>query len=196
MLVGMEIEEEVDQGPFEPCPPTGVEEEPGTTELGASSEVDQAKTFAELDVIERLEGKLSRGAMDPNLRVVCGVPTQGHAGVREIRDHGHDRVPLDLGLGAEPVELGDPIPDRAHLCLPGLGLGDLFLPHERPDFLGGAVALGLELLGLGQGGSTAFIEGQDLGHPGLIPGMTRGEAFADPVGLLTEQLDVEHGCGA
>jgi hypothetical protein len=33
---------------------------------------------------------------------------------------------------------------------------------------------------------------QDLGDLGVIPGEAGGEAFTDEVGLIPEQLDVEH----
>src|SRR5262245_8523390 len=71
-----------------------------------------------------------------------------------------------------------------------LGGGVLAAAPRLADGLGGAVALGLEVLGLAQQGPAAAVEGEDL--PDVLAAPLVGQAALDLVGALADEPEVEH----
>ena len=69
---------------------------------------------------------------------------------------------------------------------------DFLLAHQRADFLGRAVALGLERFNLGECLASYFVGPENSDNISFIPCPARGESLADKVRLVANQFNVEH----
>ena len=193
MFVHVHIEQVLEECALEPRPPAAVKEEAAASELGPAREIHQPEALAKLGVRLGLEIETWLLAPMAGFHIVILAGTDRHVGVREVGQSQQDVAQLAVDLGGLAVQRGNPVTDVAHLGFFGLGLFGLFLAHERSDFFGGGVALGLEFLDGGDRLAALGVEPHeviDLGGE-LLP--SGGEAFADVVGVFSNLSDIQHG---
>src|SRR5262245_31151611 len=87
MLLGVQIEHEIDQGPFKPRPGILVESEARTGNFGGAGEIKNPKLFTDVPVILCWEVELRWIPPAANLSIFRRAPARGHARFRQIR-HG------------------------------------------------------------------------------------------------------------
>ena len=193
VLVHVQVKQVLDQRPLEPCAPAAVKQEAAAGELGAAREVHQPEAFAKLGVRLRFEIEVRLLAPMAKFHVVLLAGTGRDAGVREVGQAQQNVAQLGVGLGGLAVQRGNLVADVAHLGFFGLGLVGFFLAHERANFLRGGVAPGLEILDGGDGFTALGVKPHDVVHLGgkFLP--ARGEPFADVVGVVPKQSDIQHG---
>jgi len=175
----VEVEHVLDEGALEAGAEAGEEREAGAAHAGGTLEVEEAERGAELDVVLRLEVEGALGAPAAVLDVVGGVGAAGDAFVRDVRDLEHPGLEALVEVADFGVEGGNFFADGLHLGLDGGGVLAVLL--EDADLLGDGVALGLEVVDLGDGGAAAGVGGEEGveidGRAAVL------EAFADGAGF-------------
>ena len=130
--------------------------------------------------------------MHPHHRVILRALAHRHRLVRQIRQPQHQLVPRRLRFRRLLVQLRDPVAQVAGFLLLRLGLRDFLLAHQRADFFGHALALGLERFDLAQQLAPLLVQLEQLVNAGLIPCPARRQALAHKIRPFTNQFDVEH----
>ena len=103
---------------------------------------------------------------------------------------GHKVVLLLLEGGAALGQTVDLLVDGAHGLLGSLGLVLLALLHQGADLLGLGVTRGLELLDLGDDGTTLVIELKEL--LAIPRRLAVSHGGVDGIGVLANKLDIKH----
>ncbi len=188
VLASVEIQHELHERPVEPGRRAPHHGEARLGDLARPVEVEDAEGLADLEVLLRLEGELSRRAPAAHLDVVIGRATHRHARVGQVRHLEQQALEPRVHLLHEPVENLDALRHLAHARHGRLRI--LAAPLGLPDGLGRAIALGLEILGLGHQPAALGVCGEhrrerDLGAARRERALHRRRVFAD-------QLDVEH----
>ena len=80
------------------------------------------------------------------------------------------------------------------LCLLKLAGILLGLAHQHADLLGDGIAVGAQLIRLGDGGTALGVQFDDLIHQGQL-GVLEFllDVFFDSVGIFPDKLDIQHG---
>ena len=187
----MHVDEEVDERALHAGAHAAEQVEAGAGKLDAAVEVDHAELGAEVPVSLGLEVELARGAPAAHLGVVGVVLAVGHGLVGDVGDGGDEVEELLLNGGALLAQLGDALLVCGDLGLGGLGLVLLAVLHKKANLLGDGVAVGLELLDLGDDRATLLVQLEELlAVPvGILPGLA---GLVHGVGVLADELDVEH----
>jgi|GEM_PF-6297824 len=73
--------------------------------------------------------------------IVLGAAAPRHRFVRQVGHAQHELPPRLVNLASLAVQGGNAVAQRPGLLFPGLGFRQLFLSHQRPNFLGNAIAL-------------------------------------------------------
>ena len=89
----MKVEQEVDEGPFQPSSPTCVQKKARSAQLGSSGKVDELQPFAKFYMVVRRELEGSLLPMHANLRIVGRILTQGDARVGKVGNHQQQGIP-------------------------------------------------------------------------------------------------------
>ena len=192
MLAGVQIEQKLNQSPFQPRPPASVKQKPRPGELRRPREIDQAQAFAELDMRFRFEIQPRLLAPHPHLPIVLRRFPLLDRFVRQIGQLQQQGVALLGSLRHFLVQFGNA---RAHIpcfLLFGFGFSGLFLPQERANFLGYAVSRGLESFNFGQPRAPAFVQCQQRADLLLVTAVAGGQALPDEIGFFANQSDIEH----
>ena len=189
VLLGVHVQHVRDERPLEFRADAREEREPGAAHARRAREVEEAQLLAQRHVVLGLEVEFARLAPGAVHDVVLGAEAARHAAVREVRDGQDQALLLGLDFADLRVEGGDLFADGL-----GLGLncgGVLAGALEFADFLGDGVALALEGVGFGDGRAAAGVEVQYLRD--VHGGAAVLQAFADGVGVVADEFDVEHG---
>jgi hypothetical protein len=165
--------------------------EAGLGDLGRAVEVEDTERLADLEVLLRREGERARGAPAAHLDVVVRGGAHRHRGVRHVRDLEQQGLEPPVRLLHLRVEGLDPVGDLPHAR--GGGLRVLAPTPGLPDRLRGAIALRLELLGLGHEPAAGRVGLQDRGEGDRRP--AGGERALHSRGIVADQLDVQHRLG-
>jgi hypothetical protein len=185
------VDEEVDEAALHAGTHATQQVEAGAGELDAAVEINHAQLGAKVPVSLGLEVELARGAPAAHLGVVGVVLAVRHVLVRDVGDGGNEVEELLLNVRALLAELGDALLVGGDLRLGGLGLVLLAVLHEKADLLGHGVAVGLELLDLGDDGAALLVELEELlAVPVRVLAGLAG--LVHDVGVLADELDVEH----
>ena len=143
---GVDVQHEVDQGPFQAGPRPRIEGEPCPGDLGGPFQVQNAQARAQVPVGTGLKVKVGFLAVDPDFDVLRGIGADRNAVVGEIGKGQLQALQMFL-TGPQPfVQLLDP--KRQFLHLGNLAGGVLSRLLQGSDGLVVAVAAMLELLGL------------------------------------------------
>ena len=136
--------------------------------------------------------EVARGAPAATLGVLGLVDANGRGLARNVGEVGHEVILLLLELGTTGGKPLDLLVDLADGLLGSLGLVLLALLHESADLLGLSVAGGLKVFDLADDGTTLIVELEELlTVPG---GLTICHRGIDDIGVLANELHVEHGC--
>ena len=192
VLGRVQIQQELDQRPFQPRAPVRVEQEAAAGKLRPPREVHELERLAQLDVRLGIEGELGLGTPVLYFGIVGAGFAQRHAGVRGVRQADEDGVACGLGVHGGLVERGYLVAERARLGLLGFRLGQLLLAHQGPDLLGDLVAQGLQILDLLERRAPLLVELEHLVNPGVVPAVAGGEPLFHQFRLLPNPFDVNH----
>ena len=133
-----------------------------------------------------------------DLHVFAVVLANGDGGVDNLGNQQHALVELRFQLVFLLLKLGQAVRLFLHLGLDGLGLlelgGVLFgLAHEHADLLGEGVAVGAELVRLGDGGAALGVQVDDLVHQGELAVLEfLLDVLLDGLGVLPDEADIKH----
>ncbi len=192
MLARMRVEHELRERAMQPRHRAAHGDEAAAGDLRRGGEIEAAEALADVHVVLGREGELARPAVArrpaPLLAVLVRVADR-HRLVREVRNTAEEV--LQFRLQAAELLFG-----RLELRLGALGLlhevrdvAALRLGHA--DFLGEAVAGGLRLLDARLQLLPLGLEALELLH---VEGARtpRGEAARHVLGVLAQELDVDH----
>ena len=111
----------------------------------------------------------------------------------EIGQAQQQLVAPGLGGGGLFVEFGDFVAQVAGFLFFSFGLGGLLLAHQRADFLGNAVALGLEGLDFREQFAALLVVLQQIVNPGFSSPPPRvARRWRTLVRMFAHEFDVEH----
>jgi len=186
---GVDVEHEIDQGPFHPGGRGQGDREARPGDLGRPVEIEDPKARSEIPVGQRLEIELPGLAGPPDLDVARGVRPDGHGLVGQVGDIEEGR-PDPLLQRLQPVLEGfDPLSDE-------LGLGDQggrvpAGPLEAGDFLGGLVPAGPQILDLAQGLLPGLGQAEEFRE--VDPDAALGALVHDQTGVFENEFRIQHG---
>ena len=171
-LAGVDVEHEVDEGPFHAGRRAQVYCESRTGDLGGPLEIKDAQVLAEIPVGQRRKIENPRLPHSADLHVFGRILAHRHRVVGQVGDveeRQADLVVVDLEL----------VLDGLDLVAQPLGLGDdsrsvLLFPFQPGHQLRVLVALGPQVVGLDQAILAGFIKAQKLAD---IQDKTPGGAF-------------------
>ncbi len=187
---GVRIEEEVDEGALKTGAGATENGEAAAGELVAALEVEDVQIGAQIPVRLKVEVELARGAPAATLDVLVLVLTVRGGIARNVGQVSHEVVLLLLESGAALGQTVNLLVDGAHGLLGGLGLVLLALPHQGADLLGLGIARSLELLDLGDDGTTLVVELKELLAIPRRLAVSHGDI--DGIGVLANKLDIKH----
>ncbi len=146
MFAGMDVKEEIGEGPFEARTPAFVNSKASAGDFGGSFEIQDSRPLADLPVRLRLEIKFRRRAPAANFDIFCRAVPNRHAGVRQIRNR-EQKVFLFLCQfdGLQALDL-DRLREGLHLSDERIRIQVFFL--EPPNLVAGFVPLRPERLRL------------------------------------------------
>jgi len=186
---GVQIEHELDQGALEARAGADEQREPGARHARGALEIEESEGFAEGHMVPGLE--VEGGFLPPLAHhdIGRGIVANRHALVGQIGNRQQQGALLLLDLPDRGVERRDLLAHLAGLALDFRGVLAGLL--QGADFFGDLLALVLQAVALGDGGATALVE---LQHGGEIHrGTAALQPGADKLGVLADQLDIEHG---
>ena len=190
MLPRVQVQHECDKREDQPGAVAGEQREASARELGATGEVQQPQALAQLPVRLRREAQLQRRSPGAQHAVSAGVAV-GHVVQCGIGDLEQDSREGVVQLAQLLVELLDRLAQRLQLAQSLGGRSAALL--LTPDFGGGRVALGLELLDAPQQVQAPRIEPLRLIHQLEDRRVTASrEDGAGRLGRFTKPLDVDH----
>ena len=134
-----------------------------------------------------------------HLHVFAVVLADGHRGVDDLGDLEHVLVQGRFQLRLLLLQLRQAVRLLLHLGLDGLGLRQLAgvllgLAHQHADLLGEGVAVGAQLVGLGNGGAALGVQFDDLVHQGQLAVLELFlDVFLNGFGIFPNESDVQHG---
>ncbi len=188
MLLGVEIEHEVDEGALEARPHLREHREAGAAHARGPLEIEEPHGRAQIVVSARGERVPDRLAPGANELVVALVAAR-HARVRQVREPLGKVVQRRVGLAHAVVEGLDLVPHPPHPLLHRSRVAPRL--HELPDLAAHRVAIGLELLDLGQHLPALLVEDEPAVHVGV--GLILGPgAFLDALRFAADELGIEH----
>src|SRR5712691_12267861 len=146
VFAGMDVKEEIGEGPFEARTPAFVNSEASAGDFRGCGKIENARTFAHFPVWLRLETKFRRCAPTPNLDILRRAVPNRYAGVWQIRNP-EQKVFLLLCQfdGSEALDL-DWLREGLHLSDERIRIQVFFL--EPPNLVAGFVPLRPERLRL------------------------------------------------
>ena len=186
----MRVQEEVDEGALQAGAGATENGEAAAGELVAALEVENVQIGAQVPVRLKVEVELARGAPTATLDVLVLVLAKRGGLARDVGQVGHKVVLLLLEGGAALGQAIDLLVDGAHGLLGSLGLVLLALLHQGADLLGLGVTRGLELLDLGDDGTTLVIELKEL--LAIPRRLAVSHGGVDGIGVLANKLDIKH----
>ncbi len=135
----VEVEHEVDEGPFELGAEPAIKREPRSCDLRAPREIENIEVFPDLPVGFRDEVEDGFFAPGPHDGIVFRTCAVGHRFMGNIRDDHHHVAERVLRFLQKFIQFLDPGRDIRH---PGDDCGGVFFLHLFPaDFLGGLISL-------------------------------------------------------
>ena len=138
----------------------------------------------------KVEVELTRGAPTTALDVLVLVLAVRGGLAGNVGQVSHKVVLLLLENGAALGQTVDLLVDGAHGLLGGLGLVLLALLHQGADLLGLGITRGLELLDLGDDGTTLIVELKEL--LAIPRRLAVSHGGIDGIGVLANKLDIKH----
>ena len=187
---GVRIEEEVDEGALQTGAGATENGEAATGELVAALEVEDVEVGAQIPVRFKVEVEHARGAPTTALDVLVLVLAVRGGLAGNVGQVSHKVVLLLLESGAALGQTVDLLVDGAHGLLGGLGLVLLALLHQGADLLGLGITRGLELLDLGDDGTTLIVELKEL--LAIPRRLAVSHGGIDGIGVLANKLDIKH----
>ena len=158
---GVRVGHEVDDGALQACGLAAQQDEAAGSQLHGTLGLEHVQVGAQVPVrlhLDALGLEVARGAPAAHLGVVVLVIAHGGGVGRHVRRAQQDVVQLGIGGLALGGDGGQLVVDLADALLGGLGLVLLAGGHHLADALGRGVALGLQSLLLGDGGTTGFVK--------------------------------------
>ena len=183
MLARVQIQKQIDQGPFQARPGTLVQNESAAGNFRRAGEVEHSKRLANLPMGFGLKRIFRLRSPPANLWIVCRLFPNCHRGLRQIRNHQQHTLQLRLDSRNLLVERGDLVADLFHRRHRGAGI--LPLRFGNPDLFAHLIALGLEPIALGCQFAALLVQHGNLRNPRLITPAARGEALLHQFWVFT-----------
>ena len=191
MFLGVQIEKEVDQGPFQPGGEPLQQGKAGSGEAGRGLKIKDAQFFAHLPVGQGLEVELGKFTPFFDLHIIRVILPLGNRVVAEVGNGEHDVVEFLQHRGQLTVQLLDPVGDLPHFQDKRFGLVVFPGLFQRCDLFGYGIATVFQLFHLGQQGEAFSI---DLGKP-VDQGAVHAPVetfFSDKINIFTDKTKFKH----
>ena len=163
--------------------------------LAGRVQVNAVEPLHDVHMVRDLKVRHHRLAKALQFHVFAVVPAHGHAVVNDVGDDHHPLLDLRLELILLLLQGGQVVGQGGYLGLGGLGLFLLALGQQAADLLGKGLALVAQAVRLLAGFPVFLVQGHHLVHQGqLLILKLFADVFLDPLGVVAQQIDVQHGC--
>ena len=161
--------------------------------------VDAVEGLHDLGVVGDVKVGGDRLTEALHLHIGGVIGADGHGGINDVGDLEHDVTDLLGQLRLQSLQLGQTVGVGLDL---GLGLLSLLelggvllgLAHQDAHLLAEGVALGAQVLSLGNGGTVLAVQLQHFVHQGqLLILELLLDVFLYHVGVFPDKLDIQHG---
>lgn len=193
VFAGVEVEEVIEERPFEPRARATVNDEAAAGNLRGLREIEHPFFLADFPMGQRLEGEGDLFADLAHDGIVVRIDTDGNALVRHVVNLEEEIVLRFFDGGDFDIEFRDAVGNALHLRLDFLGGGLVALGHESADLLAGGVAFALERFDLLEQLAALLVLNQKGVDVNFVTTITGGEPGADFLRFFAYNFDVEHG---
>ena len=142
-------------------------------------------------MIERFTGELRLLPPLSNNFVRARIFAERHAFVRQVRNFEKQIALMLVSLGHTLFKIDNLVADLFHFTFNIFRRVTLRFPGA--DFFAQTIAIGLQLLQLGLGFATLGIELEQLVDSRRVIAAASRKSFANKIGFLSNQANVEHG---